>query len=87
MLMRNLPKAEKANYDDGQIREPGQADKLTYVSLIHQIDSAIEKGFTEKEIADAIIKSISPHSSLRNYILTLPDRSLAFSFFMSFSFY
>ena len=61
----------------GQIGEPGQAEKLTYVSLIHQIDSAIEKGFTEKEIADAIIKSISPHSSLRNYILTLPDRSLA----------
>ena len=61
----------------GQIGEPGQADKLTYVSLIHQIESAIEKGFTEKEIADGIIKSISPHSSLRNYILTLPDRSLA----------
>ena len=61
----------------GQIGEPGQADKLTYVSLIHQIESALEKGFTEKEIADGIIKSISPHSSLRNYILTLPDRSLA----------
>ena len=61
----------------GQIGEPGQHDKLTYVSLIHQIDFAIEKGFTEKEVTDGVIKSISPHSSLRNYILLLPDRSLS----------
>ena len=60
----------------GQIGEPGQHDKLTYVSLIHQIDSAIENGYSEKEVSDAIIKSISPHSSLRNYILTLPQRTL-----------
>eukprot|EP00112_Aurelia_sp_Birch-Aquarium-sp1_P003997 Seg1452.4 transcript_id=Seg1452.4/GoldUCD/mRNA.D3Y31 product="Retrovirus-related Pol polyprotein from transposon 17.6" pseudo=true protein_id=Seg1452.4/GoldUCD/D3Y31 len=61
----------------GQIGEPGQHDKLTYVSLIHQIDSAIEKGFTEREVTDGVIKSISPHSSLRNYILLLPSRSLS----------
>ncbi len=61
----------------GQIGEPGQKDKLTYVSLIHQIDSGVDNGFSEKDISDAIIKSISPHSSLRNYILTLPDRSLS----------
>ena len=36
----------------------------------------MEKGYSEKEIADAIVKAISPHSSLRNYILTLPYRSL-----------
>ena len=61
----------------GQIGEPGQLDKLTYVSLIHQIDSGIEKGYSEREITDAVIKAISPHSSLRNYVLTLPTRSLA----------
>ena len=60
----------------GQIGEPGQHDKLTYVSLIHQIDSGLEKGYSEKEVCDAIIKSIPPHSSLRNYILTLPQCSL-----------
>ena len=60
----------------GQIGEPGQHDKLTYVSLIHQIDTGLERGYSEKEVCDAIIKSISPHSSLRNYILTLPQRSL-----------
>ena len=60
----------------GQIGEPGQADKLTYLSLIHQIDSGVAKGYTEDEICDAVIKAISPHSSLRNYVLTMPDRSL-----------
>ena len=60
----------------GQIGEPGQHDTLTYVSLTHQIDSELEKGYSEKEVCDAIIKSISPHSSLGNYILTLPQRTL-----------
>ena len=60
----------------GQIGEPGQKDKLTYVSLIHQIDSGLERGYSGKDICDAVIKAISPHSSLRNYILTLPQRSL-----------
>ena len=61
----------------GQIGEAGQSDKLTYVALIHQIESGLAKNYSELEIVEAIIKSISPHSSLRNYVLTLPDRSLA----------
>ena len=61
----------------GQIEEAGQSDKLTYVALIRQIESGLAKNYSELEIVEAIIKSISPHSSLRNYILTLPDRSLA----------
>ena len=60
----------------GQIGEPGQYDKLTYISLIHQIDSGLAKGYSEKDVADAVMKSISPHSSLRNYVLTSPDHSL-----------
>ena len=61
----------------GQIGEAGQSDKLTYVALIHQIESGLAKNYSELEIVEAIIKSISPHSSLRNYVLTFPDRSLA----------
>ena len=60
----------------GQIREPGQKNKLTYVSLIHQMDSGLERGYSDKDVCDAVIKAISPHSSLRNYILTLPQRVL-----------
>ena len=61
----------------GQIGEGGQSDKLTYVALIHQIESGLVKNYSEQEIAEAIIKSNSLHSSLRNYVLTLPDHSLA----------
>ena len=38
----------------GQIGEPGQHDTLTYVSLTHQIDSQLEKGYSEKEVCNAI---------------------------------
>ena len=61
----------------GQIGKAGQSAKLTSVTLIHQIESGLAKNYSELEIVEAIIKSISPHSSLRNYVLTLPDRSLA----------
>ena len=61
----------------GQVGEPNQPDKLTYVALIHQIDNGIKRGYHESEVVNAIIKAISPHSSLRNYALTLQDRSLA----------
>ena len=61
----------------GQIREAGQQDKLTYVALIHQIDLGLTKSYKEPEVVEAVIKAISPHSTLRNYVLTLPDHSLA----------
>ena len=61
----------------GQIGEAGKHDKLTYVALIDQIDLGPKKGYKESEVVEAVIKAISPHSTLRNYVLTLPDRSLA----------
>ena len=61
----------------GQIGEAGQQDKLTYVALIHQIDLGLTKGYKESEVVEAVIKATSPHSTLTNYVLTLPDRSLA----------
>ena len=48
----------------GQISEPGQMEKLTFVSLMHQIDSGLKRGYKESEIVDAVISAISPHSSL-----------------------
>ena len=60
----------------GQIGEAGQLGKLTYVAVIHEIELGLSKGYKETEIVDAIITGISPHSSLRNYLLTLQDRSL-----------
>ena len=60
----------------GQIGELGHKDKLTCVSLIHQIDSGLERGYLDKDICDAGSKAISPHSCLRNCILTFPQCSL-----------
>ena len=61
----------------GQIGEPGQTEKLTFVSLMHQIDSGLKRDYQENEIVDAVIRAISPHSSLRSYVETLSDLSLA----------
>lgn len=61
----------------GQIGEPGQKDKLTYQSLISQIDAGLKKGYTETEVATAVIRSIQAGLQLRSYLeglsgLTLP---------------
>ena len=60
----------------GQIIELGQVDKLTFVSLVQQIDSGIKRGYKETKIVDAVIRAISLHSSLRSYVKTLKDLSL-----------
>ena len=61
----------------GQIGEPGQTEKLTFVSLMHQTDSGLKRDYQENEIVDTVIRAISPHSSLRSYVETLSDLSLA----------
>lgn len=61
----------------GQIGEPGQADKLTFVSLSRQVDVGVKKGYRENEIIDAVVRAISPHSSLRSYVESLPELTLA----------
>ena len=55
----------------GQIGEPSQSDKLTFVSLTHQIYSGLKHGCNENEIVDAVIRAISLHSSLRSYVETM----------------
>ena len=60
----------------GQIGEPGQADKLTFVSGTHQIDSGLKRQYKEWEIVDAVIRAISLYSSLRSSVETLSNLSL-----------
>lgn len=43
----------------GQIGEHGQKDKLSYLSLIRQIENGSEKGHSETEIVEAVIRAIS----------------------------
>ena len=49
----------------GQIGEPGQRDKLTYVSLIHQIRDAQVAGYKEEEIVSSVINCIVLSLTLR----------------------
>ena len=53
----------------GQIGEPGETDKLTFVS-------GLKRNYKESEIVDAVIHAVSLHSSLRSYVETLNDLSL-----------
>ena len=72
----NTPLYRREFKISGQIGEPGQTDKLTFVSLTHQMDSGLKRKYKEQEIIDAVIRAISPHSSLRSYVETLSDVSL-----------
>ena len=72
----NTPLIRREFKISGQIGEPGQRDKLTFVSLTHQIDSGLKGNYKESEIVDAVIRAISLHSSLRSYVETLNDLSL-----------
>jgi len=60
----------------GQIGEPVQTEKRTFVSLMHQIDLGLKRGYKESKIVDAVIRAITPHSSLISYVETLSDLSL-----------
>ena len=62
----------------GQIGEKGQKDRLSYRNLMHQIDRGLNKGHSEAEVIEAVVKSISPGLSIRDMLeiksdLTLPQ--------------
>ena len=52
----------------GQIGEPGQADKLTFSNLLHQIMTARTQQYSDAEIIAAIVKACTPGLSLRTYL-------------------
>ena len=59
-----------------QIGEPNQADKLSYIALVKQIDSAAERGYTQNKIVDSIVQAIAPGMYLRSYLIGLKDLTL-----------
>lgn len=61
----------------GQIGDAGQKDKLSYTSLINQMESGQRKGHGEAEIIEAVTRAVSPGLHLREMLeikrdLTLP---------------
>ena len=47
-----------------KIGEAGQKDKMTYVSLVHQIKQAKRIDYTDQEITSTVISSSSPSLTL-----------------------
>ena len=60
----------------GQIGEAGQKDKLTYVSLIHQMSEAKACGYDDNEIVSSVIRAMVPSLTLRTVLETTKDVSL-----------
>ena len=50
----------------GQIND--SKNGITFVSLIRQIETGVQKGFSELEIVDGVIKCIAPGLQLRDYL-------------------
>ncbi|XP_065071957.1 uncharacterized protein LOC135696488 [Rhopilema esculentum] len=61
----------------GQIGEVGQREKLSYVSLIRQVEVGLDRGYSEGEVVNAIINSISPGLQIRSYLEGSGQISLA----------
>ncbi|CAI5695406.1 unnamed protein product [Oreochromis niloticus] len=64
----------------GQIGEHGQKDKLSYLSLICQIENGSEKGHSETEIVEAVIRAISPGTPLRDMLEIKQPKETALNF-------
>lgn len=60
----------------GQIGEPGQKDKLTFVSLVRQIEGALQKGYKPLDVVDAVVRAINPGMRLRSYLESMNDLTL-----------
>ena len=52
----------------GQIGLPDQKDKLSFSSLIYQIENGTRPGYKENDIVDAVVKSITPGVPMRSYL-------------------
>lgn len=60
-----------------QIGESVQKDKLSYLSLVRQVEMGTKKGHSEAEITEAVIRAVSPGLPWRDMLeikrgLTLP---------------
>ena len=52
----------------GQIGKKGEKDKLTFSSLIYQIEAGLAKGYSEKEVVTGVVKAITAGLTLRSYL-------------------
>ena len=60
----------------GSTGEAGQKEKLTYVSLMHQINEAKAAGYDQDKIVNGVIRATVPSLTLRNVLETTTDLNL-----------
>ena len=60
----------------GIVGPESQKDRLSFVSLTRQVESAKAKGHTESEVIEAVIRAISPTLKLRSYVKTMEGLTL-----------
>ena len=61
----------------GQIGDFSHKDRLSFSSLVHQIENGLKNDYREDEIKEAGIKAINPALSLRSYLEGKADFTLA----------
>ena len=52
----------------GQIGDVTQKDRISFLSLMHQIESGLAKGYGEREVVEAVVRAINPASRLCSYL-------------------
>ena len=55
---------------------PGQKEKLSFVSLIRQVENGLARGYKELEIVEALVRVISPGIQVRLYLETASPLAL-----------
>ena len=60
----------------GIVGPESQKDRLSFVSLTRQVESAKAKGHTESKVIEAVIRAISPTLKLRSYVETMEALTL-----------
>lgn len=67
--LKTLKKALKKDFKiRGVIGAPGKTGMLTFSSLAYQMNAAEKKGYTEVEICEEVIRSMSPDLPLRSVL-------------------
>ena len=61
----------------GKIGDVSQKDRLSFSSLVHQIENGLKNDYTEDGIKEAVVKAINPAISLRSYLEGKADLTLA----------
>ena len=59
----------------GQIGEVGQRDKISFVSVMHQINEAKSSGYDEEDVINSVTRAMTPSLTLRNVLETIPHLS------------